>query len=89
MVDDMSAPIRVFSRPGCHLCEQLVEELLPMVRGRLAVEVFDVESRPDWEQEYGLRIPLVEFDGQFVCQYHLDRGAIRRILEKLPASKAV
>lgn len=88
MAESVCASIRVFSRPGCHLCEQLVEELLPLVRGRLEVEVVDVQSRPDWEQEYGLRIPVVEFDGQFVCQYHLDQGAIRRILEKLPASKA-
>jgi hypothetical protein len=84
----MRAALRVFSRPGCHLCEQLVEQLLPLVRDRLAVEVVDVESRPDWEEEYGLRIPVVEFDGRFVCQYELDTGAIRHILENLPASRA-
>ena len=88
MADRSSASLRVFSRPGCHLCEELVEALLPLVRDRLAVEVVDVESRPDWEEEYGLRIPVVEFDGRFVCQYELDTGAIRRILQDLPASKA-
>ena len=88
MADELNASLRVFSRPGCHLCEELVEALLPLVRDRLAVEVVDVESRPDWEEKYGLRIPVVEFAGRFVCQYELDTEAIRRILENLPASNA-
>ena len=87
MVEESSPSLRVFSRPGCHLCEELVEGLLPIVRDRLTVEVVDIESRPDWLQKYGPRIPVVEFDGRFVCQYKLDTGAIRRILEHLPASK--
>jgi hypothetical protein len=87
MFDDSSPSLRIFSRPGCHLCEQLVEALLPLVRNRLTVEVLDIESRPDWLEEYGPRIPVVEFDGEFVCQYVLDAGAIRRILERLTASK--
>ena len=35
----MMAAISVYSRQGCHLCEQLIEELLPLIRGRLDLEV--------------------------------------------------
>lgn len=72
--------LTVFSRQGCHLCEQLIEELLPLIRGKLDLEVHDIDCRPEWRAEYGTRIPVVEYDGQFVCQYTLDTAAIRRIV---------
>ncbi len=78
--------LRVYSRPGCHLCEIMVEELLPLVSGRLQVEVVDIDSRPDWKQEFDVRIPLLEFRGQPVCQYRLDVSAVQDILAKLPGS---
>ena len=72
--------ITVYSRAGCHLCELLVEALLPLVRGQLQVDVVDIESRPDWLETYATRIPVVEFDARVVCQYTLDEAAIRRLL---------
>ena len=77
--------LRVFSRRGCHLCEQLLEDLLPMVRGRLDVSVCDVDSRADWRERYDTRVPVVEYDGEIICQYHLDRDAVARILANHPA----
>jgi len=68
------------------LCEQLVEALLPRIRGRLELEVVDIDTRPDWQDEYGTRIPVVEFAGRFVCQYTLDEEAISRILADISAS---
>ena len=78
--------IRVYSRPGCHLCELLVEELLPLIRGRLDLEVIDIDRRPDLTGDYGTRIPVVEFAGREVCQYHLDTAAIHAILNAIPGS---
>lgn len=86
MSNEPAALIRVYSRPGCHLCEQLVEALLPRIRGRLELEVVDIDTRPDWQDEYGTRIPVVEFAGRFVCQYTLDEEAISRILADISAS---
>ena len=77
-------PLRIYSRPGCHLCEQLLEDLMPLVRGRLEIEVVNIDDDADLGREYGRRIPVMEFGGQFVCQYTLDRIAIRTILDDLP-----
>ncbi len=77
--------IDVYSRRDCHLCDQLIEKLLPLVRGRLEVVVHDVDTRPDWKARYDTRVPVVEYDGEFVCQYHLDPDALARILSKIPA----
>lgn len=72
--------LHVYSRQGCHLCEVLIEGLLPLVRDVFAVEVRDIDSRPDWRETYDIRIPVVEFDGRIVCQYQLDRGAIEDLV---------
>ena len=72
--------LAVFSRKGCHLCEQLIEELLPLIRGKIDIDVHDIDSRPEWQLEYGTRIPVVEWNGEFVCQYTLDAPAIRQIV---------
>ncbi|MDH3532211.1 MAG: glutaredoxin family protein [Gammaproteobacteria bacterium] len=74
------ATLRVYSRQGCHLCEQLIEALLPLVRGRIDVEICDVDTREDWRRRYDTRVPVLEHDGELVCQYHLDREALARIL---------
>ncbi len=75
----------VYTRRGCHLCELLLEELLPAVRGRLAVELRDIDSREEWRRDYDDKVPVVEYDGKVICQYHLDRDALKRILGDKPA----
>jgi hypothetical protein len=71
--------IDIYSRQGCHLCEILIEELLPLVRGRFELKVHDIDSREDWRKAYDTRVPVVEYDGELICQYHLDRHALSRI----------
>ena len=77
--------IDVYSRQGCHLCDVLIEQLLPLVRGKLEVRVHDIDSRPEWVETYGTRVPVVEYDGELVCQYHLDPDALGRIVSRQPA----
>ncbi len=78
--------ICVYSRPGCHLCEVLIDELLPLIRGQLELDVLDIDTRPEWASELGTRIPVVEYEGRTICQYSLDKDAIRSILADLPGS---
>ena len=78
--------LQVYSRQGCHLCDLLVDELLPLVRGALAVEVCDIDSRPDWRSKYDIRIPVVEYEDRLISEYPLDRGAVSRLLDSLPAA---
>ena len=78
--------IEVFSRRGCHLCEQLIDELAPLVRGRLELEVKDVDENEQWRNAYGELVPVVHYKGQEVCRYHLDRNSIMRILAQESAN---
>ncbi len=76
--------IVIYSREGCHLCDIMIEELLPLIRDRLDLIVQDVDSRHDWYEKYDTRVPVMEYDGELICQYHLDREALARILSKHP-----
>ena len=76
------AAISVYSRQGCHLCEQLIEELLPLIRGRLDLEVRDIDTNADWHERFWEDIPVVEFEGEVVCRHFLDRDAITGILRR-------
>lgn len=78
--------IRVYSRRGCHLCEQLIDELLPLAGRRLEVTVLDIDSRPDWQRKYDCRVPVVEFAGETICEGSLDGDAIRALLQTPPGA---
>lgn len=78
--------LTVYSRPGCHLCEQLIEDLLPLIRDRVELEVLNIDTRADWTKKYGSLIPLVELNGSELCHYHLDRGAVITALDALDTS---
>ena len=71
----------VYSRPGCHLCEQLVEELLPLVRGRAEVTVRNIDEDPALAERHGARIPVVELKSREICHFRLDRDAILKSLD--------
>ena len=76
----MSPPIRVYSRRGCHLCEELLEGLAPLIRGRATLTVCDVDTRSDWLTRFNEKVPVVELDGEVICEYFLDRDALERAL---------
>ena len=69
----------LLSRPGCHLCEALVEELLtafPQLAPQLAEA--DVDSHEDWQRRYGLKIPVLldAASGESVCVSQFDGDAV-------------
>lgn len=68
------------SREGCHLCEQAIEELVPLVRGRAELTVIDVDTDPALVAEYGLRVPVVVGETGDISDFPLDREAVERFL---------
>ncbi len=68
-------PFIVYSRRGCHLCEVMVEQLLDLVRGRVEIDVRDVDTRDDWHEAYGLRVPVLVWNGRELCEFELTEAA--------------
>ncbi len=74
--------IRVLSRRGCHLCEDLLAELEPLLRGAATLAVIDIDSDAALAATYGTRIPVVLGDDELLCEGRLDRAAVQAWLRK-------
>jgi glutaredoxin len=63
----------LYSRPGCHLCDVARETILSQ-RERLGFEFteVDIEADDELELEYGIRIPVVEVDGEEAFEVTVD-----------------
>jgi hypothetical protein len=70
----------LYSRPGCHLCEDLAEQLAPLLRGRATLEIVDVDSSVSLERRYGLRIPVLVDGDVELSTYPLDAERVSRHL---------
>jgi glutaredoxin len=71
MADLMAPRVVLYSKPGCHLCDD--------ARGLLdgwgiAYEVIESDPR------YDLRVPVVEVDGRVVAEAPIDERALARAL---------
>ncbi len=73
--------ITVYSRQGCHLCEQALDGLRRLGR-ELAFElrIVDVDAELALARRYGATVPVVAVDGVEVSAGRLDKGAVRRAL---------
>lgn len=75
----------VWSREGCGLCDELLEELVPWAAARgLEVLVRDVDEDEAMRRRYGLKIPVVTLDGTRVCYGRLDLPELERLLAGRP-----
>lgn len=71
----------LYVREGCHLCEQFLVELSvdlgPAVE---RVRVLDVDRDADLAVRYGLRVPVLELDGDLLCEAVYDGPRVRLAL---------
>lgn len=81
------AEVIVYSRPGCHLCEEAVEQIASLYeRGfRFNLHEIDIEGSELLLRRYLERIPVVEIDGVEVSELVLDRAAVEARLDTVGA----
>ena len=71
----------LYSRPGCHLCD-VAREVVLSVRDRVdfSFQEVDIEGDDDLELEYGIRIPVVEVDGEERFEVTVDGTELARLV---------
>ncbi len=74
--------LTVYSRPGCHLCEEAME----LLRGLQAELGFvlrerNISSDEDLHRAYFERIPVVAVDGEELWEYFVEETLVRERLE--------
>lgn len=51
-----------------------------MLQGRIDIQVRDIDTNDAWRNDYDVRIPVVEYEGQVICEYPLDKAKIAAIV---------
>jgi glutaredoxin len=76
----------LYTRPGCHLCDQARAELEGLRREHgFALVECNIETDERLHAAYLERVPVVELDGELISELWLDRGALVARLATVPA----
>ncbi len=77
----------VYSRPGCHLCEEAVGAIVALHgQGyRFELHEIDIESDELLLRRHLEKIPVVEVDGTVVSELVLDQVGLRARLDTVGA----
>ncbi len=79
--------VLVYSRPGCHLCEEAIAALVALhTEGyRFELHEIDIESDDLLLRRHLERIPVVEVDGIVASELLLDEASVRARLDTVGA----
>jgi glutaredoxin len=77
----------VYSRPGCHLCEEAIEQIIALHGEgyRFDLHEVDIESNELLLRRHLERIPVVEVNGVEVSELILDRTGLTARLDTVGA----
>ena len=73
--------LELYSRAGCHLCDDLAAELAPVIRGRARLTIVDIDEDAELVRRYGLRIPVLVGEGRELSTFPLDVTAVEAYLK--------
>src|ERR1035437_2601536 len=81
--------VRLYSRPGCHLCER-VEELLEQITRECPIDLdeIDIPTDPDLFDRYRYESPVVAVEGGGSVAGRISLEDLRRVLRLSPPQPA-
>ena len=73
--------LTLYSRPGCHLCDEMKAVVARVARTMpLDLTEIDISTDPALEAQYGLEIPVLLVEGRKAAKYRIAEDALVRIL---------
>ena len=78
-----SGGLTFYYRDGCHLCEDMWQQLNELGRERqFQVHRVDVDADPGLVERYGALVPVLEAGGELLCHYYLDPETLNDYLDR-------
>jgi glutaredoxin len=73
--------VTIYTRPGCHLCEEMKAQAAPLIRraGATLSEI-NIDADPLLHERYNVEVPVLLLGARKVAKYHLDAEQFRRQL---------
>jgi glutaredoxin len=73
--------LTIYSRPGCHLCDEMKAVIARVARGvPLELEEIDISGDADLEARYGLEIPVLMIEGRKAAKYRIAEEELGRLI---------
>jgi glutaredoxin len=85
MVDlNNSVEIEIYSRPGCHLCDE-AKDVIERLRRRynFVLRLINIQDDPALEAKYRTEIPVVLINGHKAFKYHVNEAELERKVKRL------
>ncbi|WP_245556836.1 glutaredoxin family protein [Gryllotalpicola ginsengisoli] len=77
--------VTLYSKPGCHLCDDARTAIADVI-GRLGASVdvdeIDILSDPVLQERYGEEIPVVLIDGKMHTYWRVDQARLEKALKE-------
>ena len=78
------AHLTVYSKPGCHLCEEAIRVLTDLqAQTPFTLEEINIQDDPALFAEYGEQIPVVLLNGERLFEYTVDEDRLRQKLREV------
>lgn len=75
--------LALYTREGCHLCDEMIAELGHWLEGRgLGVAILDVDADAAARSRFGLMVPVLTVDGDPVCSGRFDPDVLEELIER-------
>lgn len=78
--------ITLYSKPGCHLCDDartVVNEVVARLGAPVELEEIDILADPALQTRYGEEIPVVLIDGRMHTYWRVDPARLEKALKEL------
>ncbi len=84
----MSARVRLYSRPGCHLCDDAREVIARVCAATgTSYDEVDITTSPDLLRAYAEQIPVTLVDGRQHDFWRVDEARLRAALTAQPTDR--
>lgn len=78
----MAVQLRLYSRPGCHLCDEMKAVIKGADGDDIAFEEVDISTDPALEAELGNDIPVLFVNGRKAFKYRVTAAELRKRLRR-------
>jgi glutaredoxin len=79
----LAAPrdVTIYSRPGCHLCEEAKAQIAPLLKefGARLTEI-NIDEDPELRARYGYDVPVIFLGARKAAKHRVDPSQFRRQL---------
>jgi len=85
----VASPIEVtlYTRPGCHLCDEAKAQIAPLLRGAGAtLREVNIDADPVLRARFDLDVPVIFLGARKVAKHRVDLDQFRRQLDEASRS---